>query len=1023
MDRAGSTKISFRREKSVTYFNMDIAEKRISTVFLKCFGSLFLVLFFHLAPLAQTDSTQNLPVFQSDNLYQWGSISSFHGLPSEKINAIEQTRDGVLWFGSDKGLAKFDGRRVQTITAQNLSTLRILALKATSDGILWIATESGVFRFQDEAYIPLEETRKISINSIYYSEDEQKLYLAGEKGAIFEVYKAIEHDYQVKTLFEENIEIKGISKVGVDLVLATQNRGILSFDGRKLSDVPIKPRFINSFAKDIEGRLWIGAQTFTESSGLYRTKHDGEFEKIDAAVGSVTSLSFDGNQNLWVGTKDRGAFQFRDGLQIKRFTFENTAGGLRANEILTTFVDREDVIWFGTTKGVCRFDPSGPTNEMISDDVQSNFVRTLYRTKSGRLIAGTNRGLFIKEAENSWNEVQGFDSSAIYSISEDEFGLLQIGAVNGFYYGVDLKTESRIRYSEEDEVPSSGKESVRSIRKFKNETYLAFFGRGLATFNSNEISFDKNNPALTQITSLHSDGESVLWIGTGNNGVFAFDGKQIAQNPQLEPLKNTAIWAIAGGGEKGVWFGTESGLYLFRNSELNKILNETDVRNIEVIYDSTGEIETVWCATVNGLTQIAPNENFDWIYSRIDVEQGLSSQSAFALLSNFDNQKLDSILVGTTRGLANYDVSKIRPLLIPTRILSKRLHSASELASGIDLEYPQNSLAVDVAGISSRTFPEQFQYGFLLRNAKGELINKKLSNDSQFLMDNLGAGQYSVEVVAYDKDLTSSKPLVFSFSIGNAPFPFTTLALAVLLSLAIVALIWAVISQRSISRTSSELEFANKELNTARLDLANEAERERRRISRDLHDQTLADLRHLLLLTDKLQTDEDSSETASVIRSEIESVSNEIRNICEDLSPSVLENIGLTASLEWALANSVRDSSKIVSSEFNCDDKADEKLDLTPHVQIQIFRIVQEVLSNIVQHSTATFINFSIQKIATNSLSLTIVDNGQKFDRKKSTLSKGRGLKNIQARANLIEAEISWTINDSGENLFKLKKD
>ena len=120
---------------------------------------------------------------------------------------------------------------------------------------------------------------------------------------------------------------------------------------------------------------------------------------------------------------------------------------------------------------------------------------------------------------------------------------------------------------------------------------------------------------------------------------------------------------------------------------------------------------------------------------------------------------------------------------------------------------------------------------------------------------------------------------------------------------ALLALLWAILERRLIVATSDALVDANRELAGARFNLANEAERERRRIARDLHDQTLADLRHLALLTDQLKTNGEPAQlNSSTLRGEIESISQEVRRICEDLSPSVLQNVGFAAALEFALS-------------------------------------------------------------------------------------------------------------------------
>src|SRR6266571_4857169 len=63
------------------------------------------------------------------NLHQWGAVTLFHGLPSDRVHAIAQTTDGVMWFATDGGLARYDGRRTQAIIAEGLPPGRVLALK------------------------------------------------------------------------------------------------------------------------------------------------------------------------------------------------------------------------------------------------------------------------------------------------------------------------------------------------------------------------------------------------------------------------------------------------------------------------------------------------------------------------------------------------------------------------------------------------------------------------------------------------------------------------------------------------------------------------------------------------------------------------------------------------------------------------------------------------------------------------------------------------------------------------------
>src|SRR6185369_18079781 len=88
-----------------------------------------------------TKSPSPTPVPGAQNFHQWGSITVFNGLPSDSVKAIAQTPDGIMWFGTDNGLARFDGRRVQNFALGDGDANRVLVMRTDVDGNIWIGTQ------------------------------------------------------------------------------------------------------------------------------------------------------------------------------------------------------------------------------------------------------------------------------------------------------------------------------------------------------------------------------------------------------------------------------------------------------------------------------------------------------------------------------------------------------------------------------------------------------------------------------------------------------------------------------------------------------------------------------------------------------------------------------------------------------------------------------------------------------------------------------------------------------------------
>jgi len=961
-----------------------------------------------------------------------------------------------MWFGTEAGLAKFDGRRTQTVNDPGLAGGRVLSLKIDQSGALWIGTDAGASRYFAGTFEAIKETEGQAISAIICPEANRVLF-STETGQVFEcrvstVTTTRDPDrfsssstspiVETRTVLETKpllaqalqsadkdnpgpLPLTSLAYNNNRLFAGTLSRGVIEITNGAAHDPQSRPvvYFVNSLEFDNNGNLWVGARSKKEEPGTLSGATPSTLKRNEAPTGPVMALQTIGNE-MWIGTDGRGVFKVSP-EKTQRFTFDGTAGGLRSDHVYSIFADREGVIWFGTDRGVCRFDPHSPRVEQVGDNSDSNFIRSLYKTSGGRVVAGTNRGLFVyDQSASTWTPVTDLGRNIVYAIAEDKTGRLLVASASGFYVAArqsdKLETQTFTRL-EASSGNADAPGSVRAITQFKGATYFAIYGRGVERLDGSRTALTWANGTgnSRDVISLLADGDNRLLIGTANAGVLSSNGNTIQEDPRFALLKGPAVRSMARTPDGSLWFGTTNGVYLcVPNRDCNLTLPNIDSRFL-LANDKTNE---VWCGTRgNGLLRVLLDPVVGPIASELDTEQGLPSQNVFAVLPVQDNGN-NAVLIGTNRGIARYEPGTLEPTLYVTRILSKRVHSPSELAGGLSLEYPQNSLLVDVTAISSRTFPEQFQYAFTLADHSGNSVKQKLSRESQFTMEGLKPGKYTVTARAFTKDLAASAPLSFSFTVAKAPFPWTSTALAILLALALMALVWAILERRRIVATSAALVDANRELADARLSLANEAERERRRIARDLHDQTLADLRHLALLTDQIKTNGEQP-PANVLRGEIESISQEVRRICEDLSPSVLQNVGFAAALEFALSHAVQDAppEKQFEYEFKCDESIEEQSNLAPSVQMQIYRIVQEAVNNIWRHAGATHVKMLVTSSQEGEFALRLEDNGCSFDTQNQS-GDGRGLANMRARAGLIDAEIKWEQRVDGGTVFSLKK-
>lgn len=193
-------------------------------------------------------------------------------------------------------------------------------------------------------------------------------------------------------------------------------------------------------------------------------------------------------------------------------------------------------------------------------------------------------------------------------------------------------------------------------------------------------------------------------------------------------------------------------------------------------------------------------------------------------------------------------------------------------------------------------------------------------------------------------------------------------------------------------------------------------ENERLRIAKDLHDDIGALLSTSKLyvgqLLDKFE-DQEKKLLANKIERLHEDMIHSVRNIAQNLRPAVLESMGLVAAIK-SLAKQINES-RWLKVEFTHDHEAL----LTKERQLQLYRIVQELITNTLKHARARTIHIELLRNG-QCLHLLYKDDGIGFDpgrKAKRKTTKGLGLLNIESRLALLEGSIRYQNTRAGTDI------
>lgn len=500
-----------------------------------------------------------------------------------KVWCVADDGKGNLYIGYlDKGLAVFSVKdhsikhyMYNPHNPDGLPDNEVLDLCVDSQGNVWLGTHAGLV--------------------LYHPETERFTVFRQEPGnpdglADNDVHSVAEIDH---TLWIGTWS-GGVSLL--DLGESTYVPGKVQFRSIRPSDFPTGlsiPSVVETF-RDSFGNIWIG----TYGGGINFIAHKSSFfntfsysplkgDENGLSGKSATSICYDRENRLWVGTGNEGIDVYRDGKKMHHYSKENNT--LPDNSILSALADSKGNVWFGTDRnGVIRWNAqknSFEKMELSKHLPMHRHVTCLYEDRAGIIWVGTNDGILLYNPVNGEvRELSGKElhlpNNLIRSICQDVNGNFWIG---GWMDGISVITPQCkwIRsFTSSNGLPS---DNINLISRDSDGRMwiasvggLIFFPRLLSRDYTFEVWNQKKGLPDNYIRAVAEGTSGDIWITT-NAGIsrYSLEDRKIENYGYHDGIPwGTFMSAVVKAPDGTIYFGGQGGVCYF-NSSSNNVLSYT----------------------------------------------------------------------------------------------------------------------------------------------------------------------------------------------------------------------------------------------------------------------------------------------------------------------------------------------------------------------------------------------------------------------------------------------------------------